>query len=452
MNTFHCKPKQKLALLLLDKHFFATWISTHSLQSLGEVYEVVVCVPEKPNFNVGTNISEVTFHEFARAPRSHTHKALSDLNWVGKRDKSPSFKFWLQRYIYGNEYWNFKNFPHLIKNLKHLISVILSNPILILAFMPPVRIILMNLFKSIEYFQNKTSGYIPDDVEIVIIPSQGGAEWEVPEIIRNCSRSGVLSVLSIDNWDNLTSKQVLRYRPDFLTVMGNTAVDQAVEIHGVRKESVLPIGLPRFDVYRAIETRRPDFVTQQNIFRINYLGFSIPYDEIQLLNRLVDDFKNQNGPSIELHYRPHPARRTRFIEALPDDRIIRPKFSDAGSRNQSLPDPSSYVQNLSIFDLIIATPTTMAIETMTLGIPCVIDATSDGIHRTSPGNAFDNYLHMQDLQALSNLSIARTYDQLLNHVLRIYQERPISIDYELSEVINLDKKTYIQQLIEHLPK
>jgi len=286
----------------------------------------------------------------------------------------------------------------------------------------------------------------------VIVPSQGGSEWEVPEILRNCRRVGVLSVLSIDNWDNLTSKQVLRFRPDFLTVMGKTAVNQAVEIHGVRKESVLPVGLPRFDVYRAIETRRRNFVTQQNVFRINYLGFSIPYDEIQLLNRLVDDFKNQNGPSIELHYRPHPARKTRFFEAAPDARIIRPKFSDASYHNQSIPDPSSYIENMNSFDLIIATPTTMAIEAMALGIPCVIDATNDGIHRTSPGNAFDNYLHMQDLQTLSKLSIARTYDQLLNHVLRIYQEWPISIDYELSDVINLEKKTYVQQLIEYLPR
>ena len=303
-----------------------------------------------------------------------------------------------------------------------------------------------------EHFENRTKDYLPKDTEIVVIPSQGGAEWDLPEIIRNCARKKILSVLAVDNWDNLTSKQLLRFKPDFVTVMGPRAVDQAIEIHGLRKASVLPIGLPRFDSYRKPSKSVSLSKLESECFRINYLGFSLPYDEISVINKLVLDLENYKYPRIEINYRPHPARKNRRVEAIPDAKIVILQRPTSKHSQYTIPNPTEYADEVMDYDLVVASPTTMAIEIMALGKPCIIDATQDGIHRTSAGNAFENYTHMQDLTTVPELHIARTYEELLEFVIKFYVNRPARMNYQIDHLVNLQKKTYIEQLIDALPQ
>ena len=328
--------------------------------------------------------------------------------------------------------------------------MVIKDPSLFAAFLTPVRFVLCPILESIEKLQDKTASYIPTKTDIVVIPSQGGAEWDLPALIRNCKRFGVLSVLSIDNWDNLTSKQVLRFKPDFVTVMGPRAVDQAISIHGLRKANVLPIGLPRFDTYRKSSKSVNSSKSGNDFFRINYLGFSLPYNEISVLNKLVSDLKKYENPPIEISYRPHPARKDRRVEATPDANVV--ILQRPTSDHYAIPSPKEYANQVMDYDLLIASPTTMAIETMALGKPCIIDATHDGIHRTSAGNAFDNYMHMQDLKTVPELHIARTYEELLEFVIKFYTNRPATINYQIDHLVNLQKKTYIEQLIDSLPQ
>ena len=336
--------------------------------------------------------------------------------------------------------------------MKIIARMAVRDPTIFVAFIKPIRVILLHIMKKIEKMNDDALNYIPIGTEIVIIPSQGGAEWDVPGIIKNCRRGGVLSVLSIDNWDNLTSKQVLRFKPDFVTVMGKSAVKQAITIHGLSEEKVLPVGLPRFDVYRKNPERIYSAKLRDDCFRINYLGFSIPYDEIAVLNNLIRDLRRFENPRIEINYRPHPARKPRRVEAIPDTRLIIQKSNTFPAPEFGIPNPRKYIDELMNFDLVIATPTTMAIETMALGIPCIIDATHDGLHRTSAGNAFENYMHLQDLKTIPELQIAKTYNELLKLVVQFYIDRPMSVNYQIDQLVNLNSKNYVEQLIDCLPR
>ena len=450
MKNLKLIEKKKMTLLLLDNHFTQTWLSSDFLTPLSQRFDLIVATPLNIEYSLDFDTDNINFHYFTRSWSTRTQRVLFDLNWVGNRSKSSSFSFWLQRDILGNEYWNFRDFSYLLSKLKEIAIRSAKNPAIFLAFIPPVRFILFSLMKCLEHFENRTKDYLPEDTDIVVIPSQGGAEWDLPEIIRNCSRKKIVSVLAVDNWDNLTSKQVLRFKPDFVTVMGPRAVDQAIEIHGLRKASVLPIGLPRFDTYRKPSKSVSLSKLESECFRINYLGFSLPHDEISVINKLVSDLENYKNPPIEISYRPHPARKNRRVEAIPDGKIVILQRPTSDHSQYVIPNPKEYADEVMGYDLVVASPTTMAIEIMALGKPCIIDATQDGIHRTSAGKAFEHYTHMQDLTTVPELHIARTYEELLEFVIKFYTNRPARMNYQIDHLVNLQKKTYIEQLIDSL--
>jgi hypothetical protein len=208
--------------------------------------------------------------------------------------------------------------------------------------------------------------------------------------------------------------------------------------------------LPRFDSYRKPSKSVSLSKLESECFRINYLGFSLPYDEISVINKLVLDLKNYKNPPIEINYRPHPARKNRRVEAIPDSRIVIQQSPKSDHSQYVIPNPREYADEVMDYDLVVASPTTMAIEIMALGKPCIIDATQDGIHRTSAGKAFENYTHMQDLTTVPELHIARTYEELLEFVIKLYINRPARMNYQIDHLVNLQEKTYIEQLIDSL--
>lgn len=444
--------KKKMTILLLDNHFTQTWLGSDFIIPLSQKFELIVATPSNIKDNLNSDMDNVVGHHFTRSWSTRTQRVLFNLNWIGTRSKSSSYRFWIQRTILGNEFWSYRNRKYVFSQLKTIALMLIKDPSLFAAYIIPVRFVLRPILESIEKLQDKTASYFPSDTDILLIPSQGGAEWDLPAVIRNCKRMGILSVLSIDNWDNLTSKTALRFKPDFVTVMGPRAVDQAIEIHGLRKASVLPIGLPRFDTYRKPSKPVNSSKLEIECFRINYLGFSLPYDEISVINKLVLDLKNYQNPPIEINYRPHPARKNRRVEASPDAKIVILQRPTSDHSQYVIPNPKEYADQIMDYDLVVASPTTMAIEIMALGKPCIIDATPDGIHRTSAGKAFENYLHMQDLNTVPELHIARTYEELLEFVIKFYTNRPATMNYQIDHLVNLQKKTYIEQLIDSLPQ
>ncbi len=420
------------------------------IMKLSDKFEVTYAIPVGSNITNEKIPTNVRIYEFSRSWSTRAWRIQSTMILVGNRSKSSSFGFWLQRAILGNEYWDKRSISFLIGKIRSIAFAIFKNPFFYLALIPPIRYLLVSILKFFLYFKDNTKDYIPKGTHIVVLPSQGGSEWDVEEIIRNCNRANLVCVLAIDNWDNLTSKQVIRFKPTFVTVMGQSAVEQAIKIHGFRRETILPIGLPRFNSYRGVNRIKPIQKVYQNTFRINYLGFSLPYDEVQVINGLVKDLKNLKDPHVEMHYRPHPFRKLRFKESSIDRSVTVYSNDRKGKPENSLPNPSLYKEHIAKFDLIIATPTTMALEVMALGIPCIIDAIDDGVHRSSAGNAFNNYLHMKDLEIIPGLAIAKKYEDLLQYVLQNYNHRQKEIKYDLEKIINLKEETYIEQLIKHL--
>jgi hypothetical protein len=67
---------------------------------------------------------------------------------------------------------------------------------------------------------------------------------------------------------------------------------------------------------------------------------------------------------------------------------------------------------LDNFDLVISTPTTMALESLMNSNYTILDGTNDGIHSSTAFNSLKCYTHLKDLKLIPNLDIAYDLNEM----------------------------------------
>jgi hypothetical protein len=163
--------------------------------------------------------------------------------------------------------------------------------------------------------------------------------------------------------------------------MGQIDVINAKRIHGFDSKNIWAIGLPKF---LPIESRDVNAVKSKKTTKILYLGFSLPHSERKFLNELNHELlKSSSIKNFEITYRPHPAQKLRSFDEDLSEQIL--EMTPASlNLNGGLPTlDKNYLNSLLKYDLVISTPTTLLLECILLGIPCVCDLSNDGIHRTT---------------------------------------------------------------------
>ena len=94
----------------------------------------------------------------------------------------------------------------------------------------------------------------------------------------------------------------------------------------------------------------------------------------------------------------------------------------------------TYLNNLEEADVIISTPTTMALEAMLLNKTVLIDGTSDGTHRTSAGYALKRYEHLEDLKNIKNLTICKSAQEIVTSIVELNNQKK-SITYDIGFLV-----------------
>lgn len=300
--------------------------------------------------------------------------------------------------------------------------------------------------RQIKQMYFKNSNFMSSlDADIIIFPSTG-AEVEIFEMIALAKIYNKKSVLVIENWDNLTSKSIFPVKPDFITVMGRKSCIQANEIHGFALERIISTGLPKFEKLineNNIAKRVPNVSGRINFL---YLGYSLPYNENSQVEKIYHYLLNKVGKDeFDLTYRPHPMSQKRYFEknftvsTSKEIKIDQVKIQN--NDRTALPSiDQTYVNNLESYDFIISTPTTMALEIMLLGIPCVIDGNDDGIHITAPFHTLQNYLHQEDLLEIPELRISKTTEELFASISEYLYQKPVFVKYSLDEIVETRDK------------
>jgi hypothetical protein len=400
-------------------------------------------------------------------------KALYDINQIQNLDKSKSFVFRLKRMYFGpaditNYNWNsFLFYKILILKVKTCIGFSIHNLVLTFALLRVFNRTLSNVlqviyWKSISKPHKRVENIFKNsDAQLVIFPSTG-VELQVFNMLAMARILGKQTLITLENWDNLTSKSTFLFKPDYLTVMGPKMLKQAQNMYGFSEDQIAITGLPRFEAInnhnREIRQSRLQTHSEKK-FKVLYLGFSLPYNEISTVSaiaKILEESKLSEDWSIT--YRPHPFRQKRFYEEnffyTTNNRILKDESHLETSRSHTKKLPmiqDAYINQLLSYDLIVATPTTMSLETILLKLPTIIDGCDDQTHITTPKRALRSYLHLEDLLEIENLKISHSPEALAEHILDYLKSSPHMHQHAYKTIIQ-NNFSYSNQLIEFINK
>ena len=257
--------------------------------------------------------------------------------------------------------------------------------------------------------------------DILIAPSSG-IDAQVLDAFRVAKHLGVPSLGLMYNWDNLSSKAAFVVEPDYLGVVGNQSAEHATTIHGIPPERVAVLGSPYIDGHFRHEPG-----STESPFPFKYVLFAgcyQPFDEKTAL-RVLNDEIERRGLDVKVVYLPHPSRLRRKVDEFVDDAelphvVIEPHQRDAyiaryekwrtnpKSRKMGLPPLplDLYPALLENAEFVVCPLSTMMLEAAIFHRRVLAIAYHDGIHRTSPGVAY-NYLHFEGVDRVDTFEVVR---------------------------------------------
>lgn len=274
--------------------------------------------------------------------------------------------------------------------------------------------------------------------DAILFPSSAFEAANV-DLVRIGRELGVPTVCLIDNWDNLTSKTVFWERPDHLAVWGEQAREQAMRIHQFPKESVHPLGTPRFESYFS---QQPDTPAQRHypFPYILYVGSAMPFDEIGSLRELEKFLSRSTefDDSLKVVYRPHPWQQkrispTQFLEEEFSRVILDRQISNAleggaalTSRSSSFqPELSYYPDLLRGAACVVGPLTTMLLEATLCLRPTIGLSYFDGYHANTSQRYFN---HFDGLDDVPTFQFCKNPDQLPGQISQALRTKRASSD------------------------
>lgn len=452
---------KKICIIFCSSEY-NSWLDNNIISSLSTNYRLETVI-------LNSNQNSVKTFNFEYGKPLKSMHCLYLLNQIAHLNGSKSFKFRLRRMYLGSINLSGSNLSSLEKirglfsTLKTFVGFSRTNYLQIVAFSRVPRIFLEFYYRKkfgsdLHKVQKSNKNFIKNlDADLIIFPT-GGGDLLPFELLALCKLEKKDTMFVIENWDNLTSKTTFPFNPNFITVMGEKSALQAHSIHGFPLENIAITGLPRFQNYSENKKDANTRAINSNLKKILYLGYSLEYNEErivkQIFSHLQDNYLRSN---FELHYKPHPNRRKRFLENnIQVDKIN--NFSEIkiwkeNSRTiKSLPLVNDdYLSFLRSFDIVISTPTTMALEVMLLDIPCIIDSLDDGIHITSPSYSMKKYLHLEDLADIPELKIAKTESEMLIYLDELMKSKTNFQNYSIKDIIET-QQNFSTNLIAFLEK
>jgi hypothetical protein len=431
----------------------SSWLDTNIAQELSEKIELSIIGPleiielaKTKNFNK----NKISFIEMNLPPSTLISKAYFFVGMITKRKINSSFRIRIKYLVFGElkifpKPFKFKTFYICAKsNLKNFLFYLKNYQYQLLAFIPIIDSL---IFKFLRICYKYKKSIIPDTINANydwIIFAGGNIEVQIYEMIKGLKNSRTKTILCIENWDNLTSKRFVISVPDFIFVIGEDTARQSAGIQGIDEKIIIPAGLPRLNPYRKkIESSA---VNDFSMFTILYLGFYQPHNEIKLINFLIRELNSTSiRDQFQILYKPHPGPRSRFM----DDSSFEGPVKIIQAESRANPKIDAHHMNIMLkSNIVISTPTTMVIESMLLGKKTILDVTNDGVHRSTTGEAFKNYMHLKILNSISNLYKCYRPENILEHILDEFNN-PTNhfIYYDLTKLIENTGNSYSDHIL-----
>ena len=409
---------------------------------------------------------------------SNKQSVVNDPNFVGEFESSnfnkSLFTFFTLLLMYSNRklnkgfYFNFKTrnttiyYPSL--RLKNKVSEWFSNRLCQLItirvleflrpFVHPIRLLNFCFIVIIDFLQltnkiiniynfllnkNKELKSIIKSVkpDLVLIPN-GGLDPNAHEVLALSTKWNFKTMLLVDNWDNLCSKSKFPIEPDYLCVWGEQAKNHAKNFHQIESSRVFLAGTPRFDVYYEYPNNRKKLKEKyQEVLNFPYILFAgcwPAFDEIgvlEILNELMEKYKNLLPKNCKILYRPHPwgenYDKLDYLKAKDLQNIaIDPQMSkksrpdDWTRRTDFQPDLDYYPFLLDKSEFVICPLATIIIEASLMDKKVLALAYDDGKSFLNPAFMYQNTTYfdrLSDLRSVKLLDDMVNLDELFNQMI-----------------------------------
>ena len=408
----------RVALFLINRQFIRSWIESGLIERLEESGEFEFTIfaqtdvyQKLPDYITDKSIS------LGEIIPSRFSKHMVAMGMIEFASKSPTFKFKLER-LFLPETWIIPkqiNFPEkvkwLIRSTKRILGNTLQNRWTIGYLIPPFRWILKFMLTRFSKITPLPKQLDSKDFDWLIMPT-ASAHGLTTDFIRSAKLRGISTIVAIDNWDQLTGKSNFPIKPNFFTVMGKQCVEHAIKIHECNPETILPFGLPRFDIYRTLtHSCNNSAKTKKTIL---YCGVALAHSEKFVVDQIARDFQYEiENNEIEIVYRPHPGPLKRFDDyeiMNPNVRIV--SFGDI-SRTAMPEMDQGFLDAILDSDVIVGAPTTLILESLFCHKKVVLDLTTDNFHRTTAGNSAVRHTHIRDLTNIETIPRGNSLSELI---------------------------------------
>jgi hypothetical protein len=238
--------------------------------------------------------------------------------------------------------------------------------------------------------------------------------------LRAADSLGIPTVLMVASWDNLTTKGVIRDRPDLTIVWNSDQVREGVELHALPRDSVVATGAHSHDHWFDWEptTSPEDFARKVGlepdcpfVLYVCSSGFIAGDDEPGFVREWTRRLTDSGRPELDelgVIVRPHPQNFASWKDAdleEPGRIVIWPRGGVAPTTLQSKRD---YFDSLYHAKAVVGINTTALVDSAIVRRP-VFTMVSGHFRSTQTGTLHFSYLAREESGGL--LNVARSWDE-----------------------------------------
>jgi hypothetical protein len=243
--------------------------------------------------------------------------------------------------------------------------------------------------------------------------------------LRAADRLGIPTALVVSSWDNLTTKGVIRDAPDLTIVWNEEQVREAIDMHGLRADSVVATGAHSHDHWFAWQpaTGAEDFATKVGLapdrpFLLYACssGFIAGGEEVAFVREWARRLATSGDPELEslgVLVRPHPQNFESWQDADLDEpgrMVVWPRGGVAPTDRQAKED---YFDSLYHAKAVVGINTSALVDSAIVRRP-VFTMVQEQFRSTQTGTLHFSYLAPEGGHGL--LNVAESWDEHLEQL------------------------------------
>jgi hypothetical protein len=317
---------------------------------------------------------------------------------------------------------------------------------------------LLTLYINSQLFFQKLRGIAEFEFrtgDLLIFPSNGTSVVEFM-FVKMAEHRTVKIFPLIDNWDNVSSKSIINFPVDRISVWGDQAGQVLKDLHKIEDRKIAFLGTPRFDCYFFENPAKVELLKKPYIL---YLGTSLATDENKILT-ILDEFCKHGDHKVV--YRPHPWREEKLIlESIKFANVeLDAQFTgiDAVSNEQLSfqPDLQYYKHLILNADIVVSGLTSMILEVSFFNKKTIGLANIETGNPCSPHLILQQLPHLHVLKNFDNVRLC-THEHDIAEILRCMViastgQKSESLQRQLDRVYKTPTVRYQDRLLKEVSK